>query len=218
MTCKVIIADDHPVVRTGLSMLINAEKDMEVIATAQDGKEAYEQSLALSPDVVIMDLNMPPGEDGLSATVRLKQARPDIEILVLTMEDDQEYLFRFLKAGASGYVLKNSQEKEIIDAIRIVCKKEAYLSPQATRTIIQQFLQQEDDRSTEQTLENLLTERERDVFPLMIRGYSNQEMADALYISIKTIETHKANIMRKLKLRTRVELIDYAIEKGYLDD
>lgn len=218
MTCKVIIADDHPVVRTGLSMLINAEKDMEVIATAQDGKEAYEQSLALSPDVVIMDLNMPPGEDGLSATVRLKQARPDIEILVLTMEDDQEYLFRFLKAGASGYVLKNSQEKEIIDAIRIVCKKEAYLSPQATRTIIQQFLQQEDDRSTEQTLENLLTERERDVFPLMIRGYSNQEMADALYISIKTIETHKANIMRKLKLRTRVELIDYTIEKGYLDD
>lgn len=217
MKSRIIIADDHAVIRAGLSMLINAEEDMEVIATANDGKEAYDKTLELKPDIVIMDLNMPPGEDGLSATTRLKKAAPDVEILVLTMNEDQEYLFRFLKAGASGYILKNSQEAEIIDAIRIVSKKEAYLSPQAAKTIIQEFLQPSTAIPKGAELMNVLTVREREVVPLIAKGYSNKEIADLLFVSIKTIEAHKSKIMEKLELRTRAELVGYAIKKGYLD-
>ncbi|MEX1030117.1 MAG: response regulator transcription factor [Paenibacillaceae bacterium] len=217
MKSKVLIADDHAVIRAGLSMLINAEKDMEVVATANDGKEAYDKSLELKPDIVIMDLNMPPGEDGLSATTRLKKALPDVEILVLTMHEDQEYLFSFLKAGASGYILKNSQEAEIIDAIRIVSKKEAYLSPQATKMIIQELLHPSTATPKGAELLNGLTTRECEVVPLIAKGHSNKEIADLLFISIKTVEAHKSKIMEKLELRTRAELVSYAIKQGYLD-
>lgn len=217
MNIRIIIADDHTVIRAGLSMLINAEEDMEVVATAKDGEEAFDKALELKPDVIIMDLNMPPGEDGLSATTRLKKAAPDIEILVLTMHDDQEYLFRFLKAGASGYILKNSQEMEIIGAIRIVSKKQAYLSHQATKAIIEEFLQPSPTTLKGMELMNELSKRELEVLPLIAKGYSNKEIAEILFVSIKTIEAHKSKIMEKLKLRSRAELVSYAINKGYLD-
>lgn len=217
MTIKVLIADDHPVVRAGLSMLLNAEPDMEVIATAKDGREAYDLALARKPDVVIMDLHMPPGEDGLAATVRLKKAMPEVEILILTMYEDHEYLFRVLKAGASGYVLKNSQETEIFDAIRIVFRKEAYLSHQATKVIIQKFLHTSPEKSKQRALAGELSKRENEVIPLIAKGFTNKEIADLLFISVKTVEAHKSNIMGKLGLKSRAELVDYAMKNGYLE-
>lgn len=217
MTIKVIIADDHAVVRAGLSMLINAEEDMEVVATAKDGQEAFDKTLKWKSDVVIMDLSMPPGEDGLAATTRLKKAVPDVEILVLTMHDDQEYLFRVLKAGASGYVLKKSKETDIIDAIRIVFKKEAYLSHHATKVIIQEFLQSSSSKPQHLGLLDELSKREREVMPLVAKGFTNKGIADLLFVSIKTVEAHKSKIMEKLELKSRAELVNYAIRKGYLD-
>lgn len=214
---RIIIADDHAIIRAGLSMLINGEEDMEVIATASDGKEAFERALELKPDVVIMDLNMPPGEDGLSATVRLKKAAPHVEILVLTMNEDQEYLFRFLEAGASGYILKNSQEAELIGAIRIVSNREAYLSPQAAKMIIQKFMHPSTALPKDTVLMKELSIRENEVVPLIAKGFSNKEIADLLCVSIKTVEAHKSKIMEKLQLRTRAELVSYAIKNGYLD-
>lgn len=214
---KIIIADDHAIIRAGLSLLINEEEDMEVIATASDGKEAFERALELKPDIVIMDLNMPPGEDGLSATARLKKAAPHVEILVLTMNEDQEYLFRFLEAGASGYILKNSQEAELIGAIRIVSNREAYLSPQAAKMIIQKFMQPSTALPKGTALMKELSIRENEVVPLIAKGFSNKEIADLLCVSIKTVEAHKSKIMEKLQLRTRAELVSYAIKNGYLD-
>lgn len=217
MKSRILIADDHAVIRAGLSMLINAEEDMEVIATANDGKEAFDKALELKPDIVIMDQNMPPGEDGLSATTRLKKALPNVEILILTMHEDQEYLFSFLKAGASGYIMKNCKETEIIDAIRIVSKKAAYLSPQAAKMIIREFLHPSTVIPKDEEQMNELSKREYEVVPLIAKGYSNKEIADLLFVSIKTVEAHKSKIMEKLELSTRAELVSYAIQKGYLD-
>lgn len=216
MPIRVLICDDHAIVRAGLSMLINAQEDMQVVGMAAEGKEAFEKTLELKPDVVLMDLSMPPGENGLSATTRIKEADPDRNILVLTMHDDEEYLFRVLQAGASGYILKSAPDLDLINAIRTVQKGSAYLYPSATKALIQEFLQMV-QQGEEKAKYEILTEREREVLVLVAKGFSNKDIAEQLVVSVKTVETHKAKIMEKLHLKTRPDLVRYAMKKGLLD-
>ena len=216
MSIQVVIADDHAIVRSGLSMLINAQEDIEVVGMATDGGEAVDLALKLRPHIILMDLSMPPGENGLSATMRLRELAPDIGVLVLTMHDDEEYLFRVLQAGASGYILKSAPDIDLIVAIRTVYKGDAYLYPSATKTLIQEFMQRV-QKGVDTDYFNVLTEREQEILVLVAKGYANKEIAEKLCVSVKTIETHKTKIMEKLQLKTRPELVRYAMKKGLLD-
>ncbi|WP_323372896.1 response regulator transcription factor [Tumebacillus lacus] len=216
MAIKLLIADDHAIVRSGLSMLIGSHADLEVVGTAADGREAVEKALALRPDLVLMDLSMPPGENGLSATSRLKEAAPEIEVLVLTMHDDEEYLFRVLQAGASGFILKSAPDQDLIAAIRQVAGGSAYLHPSATKSLIQEFLQRV-QKGEDADRYSVLTDREQEILTLIAKGYANKEIAEQLVVSVKTVETHKAKIMEKLQMKTRPELVRYAMKKGLLD-
>lgn len=212
---KVLLVDDHAVVRSGLMMLINSQTDMEVIGEAADGSEGIAKALALKPNVVLMDLSMPHGRDGFSSTAELKRVVSESNVLILTMHDDDEYLFRALKAGASGYILKSSPSEELLQAIRNVYKGEAYLYPTATKRLIEDYLTFA-DRGEEDSI-NLLSMREKEILSYVAMGYSNKEIADRLIISVKTVENHKAKIMEKLQFTSRPELVKYAIKKGLID-
>lgn len=216
MSIRILIADDHAIVRSGLTMLIQAQPDLEVVGTAADGKEAFDLAMDVKPDVVLMDLSMPPGENGWSATARLKKELPSTQVLVLTMHDDEEYLFRVLQAGASGYILKSAPDVDLIQAIRCVAQGTAYLYPSATKSLIQEFIRRvHDGEDVDQY--DILSEREKEILSLVSKGYSNKEIAEHLMISVKTVESHKAKVMEKLHLRTRPELVRYAVRKGLLD-
>lgn len=214
MTIEVLIADDHTIVRSGLTMLVNNQEDMKVVGTASNGKEAVDLALSLQPHVVVMDLNMP-GEGGMSATRRLKQAAPNIEILILSMHDDNQYVLRALQAGASGYLLKSAGDLELIHAIRAAYRGEAYLFPAATKSIISNYLELASSDEVDKI--NLLSPREQEVLSFLAKGYTNKEISEMLHVSIKTIEAHRAKIMEKLNLRTRSELVKYAFKQGLLD-
>lgn len=216
MKIKILIADDHTIVRAGLEMMVNEQDDMEVIGTASDGQEAFHKALELKPDIVLMDLNMPPGENGLIATKRLKEAAPDIKVLILTMHDDKEYIFRVLQAGASGYVLKSADDLDLIQAIRTVYKDEAYLYPKATKLLIENYMEKVSKGEQEDRFDSL-TPREEEVLSYFAKGYTNKEIAEMLFLSVKTVESHKSKIMDKLGLRTRPELVKYALKHGLLD-
>lgn len=213
---RIIIADDHAIVRSGLAMLINSEQDMEVVGLAGDGREAYELCSKLKPQVVLMDLRMPPGEDGLVSTARIKAEWPEIQVLILTMHDDEEYLFQALKSGASGYILKTAPNCDLIQAIHTVNQGNAYLYPSAAKVLIEDFLKLAAKNEHKESL-SLLTERERQLLKWVALGYSNKEISESLCISVKTVEAHKANIMEKLHLHSRPELVRYAMKKGLLD-
>lgn len=216
MPIRIIIADDHAIVRSGLEMMVNIQDDMEVIDTASDGQEAYQKSIQLKPDIIIMDLNMSPGENGLTATRKLKEAMPEIKVLILTMHDDREYIFRLLQAGASGYILKSAEDLDLINAIRTVQKGEAYLYPKAQKLLIEDYMERLAMEGSDDVFK-LLSSREQEVLEYIAKGYTNKEIADILYLSVKTIESHKSKIMEKLQLRTRPELVKYALKKGLLD-
>ncbi|KEO83510.1 response regulator [Tumebacillus flagellatus] len=216
MSIRLLIADDHAIVRSGLSMLLNNQPDMDVIGTAADGGEAFDKALELRPDIVLMDLSMPPGENGLSATTRLKEAAPEIDILILTMHDDEEYLFRLLQAGASGYLLKSAPDNDLLNAIRTIHSGAAYLHPSATKSLISEFLQRV-HRGEDVERFQVLTDREQEILVLIAKGYANKEIAEKLIVSVKTVESHKAKIMEKLHMKTRPELVRYALKKGLLD-
>lgn len=213
---RVIIADDHAIVRTGISMMINNQEDMKVIDTAEDGDQVINKALKQKPDVVIMDLNMPPGKNGLIATKQLKELAPDIHIIVLTMHDDKEYIFRVLQAGASGYILKNAEDMELIQAIRTVYQGEAYLYPKATKVLIESYFDYMADNNIENSLSRL-TSREEETLSLIAKGYTNKEIADMLFLSVKTIESYRSKIMDKLNLKTRPDLVRFALKHGLLD-
>ncbi|MBS4179250.1 response regulator transcription factor [Bacillus sp. FJAT-49731] len=211
---KILLCDDHAVVRMGLKMLLNNHPDMEVIGEASEGNEAIQKSLELRPDVVIMDLSMPHGKDGLSATSELKKLLPDTAILILTMHDDEEYLFRGIQAGASGSILKSAPHEELVAAIYSVSEGNAYLHPSATKRLMEEYLGSVKLGNTDTF--NLLSDREKEVLTLIAKGYSNKETAEQLVISVKTVETHKANLMEKLQMKTRPELVAIALKKGLL--
>lgn len=211
---RVLLADDHAVLRAGLRALINAEQDMEVVGEAGDGMEAVERTRELQPDVVVMDIAMP-RLNGLEATQRIVQSGMETRVLVLTMHSEEQYLLQVLQSGGAGYVLKRSADTELMEAIRTVHRGEAFLYPSATKLLVDDYLGrvrvgQERDSYDE------LTEREREVLKLTVEGFSNQEIADKLIISPKTVDTYRARVMEKLNLRHRSELIKYALRRGLL--
>ncbi|MCY1590529.1 nitrate respiration regulation response regulator NreC [Staphylococcus pettenkoferi] len=211
---KIIIADDHAVVRTGFSMILNYQDDMEVVATAADGVEAYQKVMTHKPDVLIMDLSMPPGESGLIATSKISESFPDTKILILTMYDDEEYLFHVLRNGAKGYILKNAPDDQLILAVRTVYNGETYIDMKMTTSLVNEFVNnsKNDDAPTNDPFK-ILSKRELEVLPLVAKGYGNKEIAEKLFVSVKTVEVHKTHIMQKLNLKTKLELVEYAIKK-----
>ncbi|MFV8828202.1 response regulator transcription factor [Alkalihalobacterium sp. APHAB7] len=213
---KLLIVDDHIVVRSGLTMLLNGKNDIEVVGEAAEGDEAIRKAQELKPDVILMDLSMPQGKGGLAATTEIKQLLPDTAILVLTMHDDDEYLFNAIHAGASGYILKSSPHEELLAAIQSVSTGNAYLNPIATKRLMSEYMEKLSNGGNSKTFESL-SQREREVLEWIAKGYSNKEIAENLIISVKTVETHKSNIMEKLHLKTRPELVKYALQKGLLN-
>jgi two-component system response regulator NreC len=213
---KICIVDDHAMVRSGLKMLLNDKEDLSVIGEASEGNEAILLAQQLQPDVVLMDLSMPHGKDGLSATKELKQLLPNTSVLILTMHDDDEYLFQGIHAGASGYILKSAPHEELLTAIRLVAAGNAYLYPTATKRLMREYMDRAHTGESGSSLEPL-SEREKEVVSFVAKGYSNKEIADQLIISVKTVESHKANVMEKLGLKTRPDLVKYAMKKGLLN-
>lgn len=214
---NVLIADDHAIVRSGLSFLIDAQEDMKVVGTAADGFEVTYLVERLQPDVVLMDLSMPPGENGLSATKKIKKAFPPIQVLILTMHDDEEYLYHAFKSGATGYILKNAKDDELLHAIRAVMKGERYIHSKVSTKMVREHIESPEQDPGIVDSYYLLSNREQEVLPLVALGYGNKEIADKLFISVKTVEAHKANMMSKLGLTTRPELVQYAIKKNLID-
>ncbi|WP_392450292.1 nitrate respiration regulation response regulator NreC [Staphylococcus massiliensis] len=214
---KIVIADDHAVVRTGFSMILNFQEDMEVVATAADGVEAYQKVMEHQPDVLIMDLSMPPGESGLIATSKITDSFPSTKILILTMYDDEEYLFHVLRSGARGYILKNAPDEQLVSAVRTVHKGETFIDPKMTTSLVNEFVytSQKDDYSNDPF--KILTKRELEILPLIAKGYGNKDIANKLFVSVKTVEAHKTRIMDKLNLKSKPELVEYALKKKLLD-
>ncbi|GGH75674.1 two-component system response regulator NreC [Pullulanibacillus pueri] len=215
-TIRIIVVDDHAIVRSGVKLLLKKEAAIEVIGEAGDGDEAITKTMALQPDVVIMDLTMPGGKDGLEATLEIKKMRPEVKVLILTMHDEPEYLFRVLKIGASGYILKNALDTELISAVRAVAKDQVYLYPTAAKQLVTGLIQTSDETDGFESLEQL-SAREREILVLIAKGFSNKEIADQLFISVKTVETHKRHIMEKLGLTKRHEIVNFALKRGLLD-
>jgi len=212
---RVMLADDHEVVREGLKALVEAQADMEVVGEAADGRAAVQRAQELQPDVLVMDISMP-GLNGLKATDQLKQLCPQVKVLTLTRHTDAGFIQQLLAAGASGYVLKQSASSELVRAIRTVASGASYLDPQITGKVIGGYVSRKTRFNEEPAKE--LSEREREVLRLIAWGYSNKEVAARLDISVKTVEAHKANTMKKLGLKSRIDIIRYALLQGWLQD
>ncbi|MBI2266739.1 MAG: response regulator transcription factor [Armatimonadetes bacterium] len=211
---RVLLADDHALLRDGLRALLTAEEDLEVVGEAGDGSEALAKARDLAPDVVLLDIHMP-GLSGLEATKPLLELRSNLKVLILTMYDNEEYLFQVLRMGASGYVLKRSAAGELVSAIRTVHGGHPYLSPLMTKKLVSEFLSTGGREAGK--LRDGLTPREGEILKHIAEGRTNQETADTLCLSIKTVQTHRAHILEKLGLHNQGELIKYAIQKGIID-
>lgn len=214
---RLLVVDDHPVVRAGLRTLLRSQSDMEVVGEAVDGGQAVTQAVELRPDVVIMDIALE-GINGLVATREIKKRLPQTKVLVLTMHDSEEYLREMLEAGATGYVLKQAADTELAVAIRAVQRGEVYLYPVFTRVLLGDLGADKfaGDRSGQDSY-GLLSHREREVLRLVALGYTNRQIADQLFLSVKTIETYRARVMEKLDLGNRAALVRYALGKGLMD-
>ena len=215
MTIRVVVADDQSMVRAGFRLLLADEPDIEVVAEASNGREAVEQASRLHPAVVLMDIRMPE-LDGLEATRRILAADDNVRVLVLTTFDLDEYIYEALRAGASGFVLKDDPPEQLISAIRTVARGDALLSPAVTRRVIERFTQH--PRTAPPPGFADLTERELDVFRLTARGMSNAEIGEELFISETTVKTHMTHILQKLHLRDRVQAVVLAYQAGLLDE
>lgn len=211
---SVLIADDHTIVRSGVRLLLEAESDIRVVGEALNGREALELAESLQPDVVLMDISMPE-MDGLEATKQLKTRFPHINVLVLTMHRSDDYFFEMLKAGASGYILKGAKTSELINAVRIVQGGEVFIYPSMTQKLVQGYLQL---AKWENEGEPSLSPREKEIFRLLAEGYSNKEIAEKLVISPSTVHSHRGNLMDKLGLGNRRELIQYARKRGLIQN
>lgn len=212
---RILLADDHAVLRSGLRLLINSQADMEVAGEAGDGFEAVEKAVQLQPDVILMDITMPV-IGGIEATRQIREKAPAVKVLALTVHDDKAHLKRFLEAGASGYVPKKAADVQLLEAIRVVDKGEVYLHPSQANILVESIKKGDILDGEEEDKMSLLSPRERKVLELLSMGYTNQEAAEKLSLSIKTVETYKARLMEKLSLKSRSELIRYALQKGIL--
>jgi DNA-binding NarL/FixJ family response regulator len=207
---RIVIADDHGIVRSGIRLLLERQPDLEVVAEASDGVEARDTVIREQPDLAILDVKMP-GLTGLQATREIKAQLPEVSILILSMHDDERYLFEALKAGASGYVLKSQADTDLLDAIRSVERGEPFLSPAAQQALIRDVLERGAD------VESELTPREEEIVKMVAEANTSREIAEMLHLSEKTVENHRANAMKKLGMRDRVELVRYAIRKGLVE-
>lgn len=211
---KVLLVEDHAIVRQGLHSILNTEEDIEVIGEAENGLEAINLTEKLKPDVIVMDISMP-RLSGLEATCKIKKNFPNVHILVLSMHSNKELIFQTLQAGASGYFVKNSASYELISAIKAVYKGESYLDSSISKKVIDEYIKYAGDVIMDSYKE--LTDREREILQLFAEGRSKHEIANLLFISVRTVEVHKANLMKKLSLDNTAELIKYAIGKGIID-
>jgi two-component system response regulator NreC len=214
-TIRLLLADDHVVVRSGLRMLLEAQPDFEIVGEAETGAEAVAMVNELRPDAVLMDIQMP-DLNGIEATKIIKETSPETAVLALTMHEDDHYFFEMLRAGASGYVLKRAAPDEVVQAIRTVCRGEVFLHPTMAKRLVTDYINRADKNESEKGYSNL-TPREQEVLTLIAEGYSNAEIANDLYISIKTVDRHRENIMRKLNMHSRIDLVKYAIRTGLID-
>jgi DNA-binding NarL/FixJ family response regulator len=210
---RIMLAEDHETVREGLKMIINAQEDMEVVGFAGDGREAVARAQELLPDVLVMDISMPK-LNGLQATLKLIECCPEVKVLTLSRHADDGYVRGLLAAGACAYVLKQSAPSELIHAIRAVAAGGKYIDPRLAAKVMENY----SDRSSRGESKSTLSDRESEVLRLIARGYSNKEIAARLSLSVKTIEVHKANAMRKLNLTSRIDLVRYAVLQGWLQD
>lgn len=211
---NVLLADDHTILREGIHLLLESQGDIQVVGEASDGREAVALAHRLCPDVVLMDISMPL-MNGLEATQQIKRDCPRVNVLVLTMHDNEEYVAQILRAGASGYVLKRTAGTELVTAIRAVHRGEAFLYPSVAKQVIGGYLRH--TQAGQSTATAVLTPREKEILKLIAEGYTNRQMATLLCLSIKTVETHRANLMQKLGLHDRVELVKYAIRVGIVE-
>lgn len=212
---RLLLADDHAVVRSGLRLLLEAQPDMVIVGEAENGRDAIDRTAELKPDVVLMDVEMP-GMNGIEATRHIKSRSQETAVLALTMYEDDQYFFEMLRAGASGYVPKRAAPDELASAIRAVSRGEVFLHPSLAGRLVQDYLVRRDVETQEPAVDDL-TPREQEVLTLIAQGLSNGEIAEQLVISAKTVDRHRENIMRKLNLHNRVDLVKYALRKGLID-
>ena len=212
---QILLAEDHQTVREGIKLLVNAQPDMEVICEVGDGEAAIKEATRLKPDLLVMDISMPT-MNGLKATKKLRELLPEIKILTLTRHTDDGYLKQLIGAGANGYVLKQSAPTDLLHAIRTVAAGNAYLDPSLTRKVMGGYVSRAESVRGESKGD--LTDREEEVLRLISFGYSNKEIGSRLEVSVKTIEAHKANAMRKLGISSRIDIVRYAILQNWLQD
>jgi DNA-binding NarL/FixJ family response regulator len=208
---RVLIADDHGIVRTGIRLLLERQPGVEVVGEAADGVEAVQQALAITPDLCILDVGMP-RMTGLQAAREIRSHLPDARVLMLSMHDDERYLFEALRAGASGYVLKREADQDLVGAVRAVGRGDAFLTNAAERSLVRQWM---DEGAEGPAIP--LTPREEEVVKLIAEAHTNAQIAEILHLAEKTVESHRANVLRKLGMRDRVELVRYAIRRGLVE-
>jgi DNA-binding NarL/FixJ family response regulator len=211
---RILLADDHTIIRSGLKLLLEQQPDFKVVAEASDGREAVQLVSKLRPDVVILDIGMP-NLNGIEATRQIVSEDPKAQVVILSMHSDEGYVLRALKAGARAYILKNSAEADLIRAVRFVAEGKSFFSPAISKMLLEDYVRQVREKSVEDTYE-LLTPREREILQLLAEGKANKEVAGVLNLSLHTVETHRSNILRKLNLHGTPELILYAVRKGII--
>ncbi len=212
---RLLMVDDHEIVRAGLRMLLQSQPDIEIVGEADNGRDAVAKAKSLTPDIVLMDISLP-DMDGFEATRQIKRAAPNVAILALTMHESDEYFFKMLNAGASGYVPKKAAPTDLVTAIHTIRDGGVFLYPSLAKSLVRDYMGRASEAGAKEALDGL-TDREQEVLKLIADGLTNQEIADQLTISVKTVERHRANIMSKLNLHSRTELVKYAIRKGLID-
>jgi DNA-binding NarL/FixJ family response regulator len=213
LVTRILVADDHPIVRSGLRKLLNSKPDLEVVAEAENGAEAVEKAMAEDIHLAILDVSMP-RMTGIQAAAQLHKRRPELRLLMLSLYDSEQFLFEALKAGAAGYVLKSSADEDIVEACRKTMRGEAFLYPSAITSLVREYIERKGSETT--TSVEILTPRELEVLKLIAEAHTSKEIAAQLVISVKTVERHRQNILDKLGMRDRVELTRYAIRRGLI--
>jgi DNA-binding NarL/FixJ family response regulator len=211
---RILLADDHNVMRAGLKLLLDSQPGFRVVSEASDGNQAVEQALATKPDIVVLDIAMP-NLSGIEAAQRISAQLPQTSMIILSMHSDEGYVLRALKSGARGYLLKDSAESDLIEAIKVVSQGKAFFSPEISKVLAEDYVREIKVRGAEDSYD-LLTAREREILQLLVEGRSNKEVASLLNLSLYTVETHRRNLQSKLNLHSFPELILYAVRKGMI--